>query len=185
MKKIIITTLSLMIICAVSALLLALTNNATANQILQRSEDSAAAAKTTVLSQAASFDEIEVTLNGQTYDCFEGKDKDSDTVGYVITTSANGYVGPIKIMFGVLTDGTISGMEILEISETSGLGMNANNKEFKDQFSGLISGINVVKGEAGANEIKAITGATITSKTVVKAANEALEVYEEIAGGVE
>lgn len=44
--------------------------------------------------------------------------------GYVVTvTDKEGYGGDIKITVGVTKDGTVSGVSILSISETAGLGM--------------------------------------------------------------
>ena len=56
-------------------------------------------------------------------------------MGYVITvTSHEGYGGDIKLSVGILSDGTVKGIETLTITETAGLGMKAAEPEFKDQF---------------------------------------------------
>ena len=61
--------------------------------------------------------------------------------------------------------------------------MNATKPSFLEQFIGKTLGIAVNKNEPAENEIKALTGATITSKAVTSAVNTALEYYAEITGG--
>ena len=65
----------------------------------------------------------------------EGKDASGETVGYVVNvTSHEGYGGDIDISVGIREDGTVTGIEMLSISETAGLGMKAKEADFKDQF---------------------------------------------------
>ena len=86
-------------------------------------------------------------------------------------------------MTGVDMNGKVTGVEFLEINETVGLGMNANKDSFKEQFKGLVNGISVNKNTPGENEIKALTGATITSKATTKGVNTALDIFENVLGG--
>ena len=54
-----------------------------------------------------------------------------ETIGYVITsTDPNGYGGDIQVSVGIQSDGTVSGIAILSISETAGLGMKAAEPDF-------------------------------------------------------
>ncbi|MFQ6827505.1 MAG: hypothetical protein ACLRUZ_11755 [Faecalimonas sp.] len=39
-----------------------------------------------------------------------------------------------ECLSGLHWDGTVTGIELLSISETAGLGMNAQEPEFKEQF---------------------------------------------------
>ncbi len=182
LKEVLVPTLSLFLICAVVTLLLAVTNSVTAPQIEKLQIETANKTKAAVLSVADSFsDEKTVDLNGTTYTYFEGYDKDQNVVGYVFTTSAKGYGGDIVTMVGMNSDGTVSGMDFLSISETAGLGMNADSDDFKNQFVGKSGEIGVNKNAPAENEIQALTGATITSKAVTEAVNIALELYEEVA----
>lgn len=181
LKDILVPTISLFVICAVVTALLAATNSVTAPKIEQLKIESANKIKAAVLSSAKSFSEEKtVTLDGKTYAYYEGLDGDK-IVGYVFTTSAKGYGGDIETMVGVNTDGTVSGIDFLSISETVGLGMNADTDEFKSQFTGKIGEIGVNKTAPEENEIQALTGATITSKAVTEAVNIALALYEEVA----
>ena len=53
-------------------------------------------------------------------------------------TSHEGYGGDINFSMGVSMDGTVTGVEMLSLSETAGLGMRAKDEEFKGQFAGKI-----------------------------------------------
>lgn len=183
-KEILIPAVSLFLICIVVTALLALTNSVTAPKIAQLAEDTENNAKKVVLQQAESFSEAKTAeKDGAQYTYYDGLSADGEIIGYVFSTSAKGYGGDIDVMVGVGTDGTVKGVSILSISETAGLGMNAKNEKFLDQFLGKTSGITVTKNSPAENEIQALTGATITSKAVTSAVDTALELYESIGGG--
>ncbi len=180
-KEILIPTISLFLICTVVTLLLAVTNSVTAPKIEQLQIETANQTKAQVLSVAKSFsDEKTVALNGVDYTYYEGYDNNKNVIGYVFTTSAKGYGGDVVTMVGVKADGTVSGIDFLAISETAGLGMNADTDDFKSQFVGKSGVVGVNKYNSTETEIQALTGATITSKAVASAVNIALELYEEV-----
>ena len=180
-KEILVPTISLFLISAIVTLLLAVTNSVTAPKIEQLQIETANKTKAQVLSVATSFSEEKtVELNGVTYTYYEGYDDGKKVVGYVFSTSAKGYGGDISTMVGVKNDGTVSGVDFLSISETAGLGMNADSDDFKSQFVGKSGVIGVNKNTSTDTEIQALTGATITSKAVTNAVNIALELFEEV-----
>lgn len=107
----------------------------------------------------------------------EALDGSGAVIGHVFTAYSNdSYSGPIQLSVGVGLDGTISGVELLEISDTPGLGLKAAEPEFKGQYAGKnAQALTVVKsGSAGDDEINSISGATITSSAVTNAVNAAL-----------
>lgn len=106
-------------------------------------------------------------------------DKDDKSVGYSMVYAGNGFQGKIKMMIGVTNDLTkITSIEILEQSETPGLGTKILEPPYKDQYKGLSPNpvIKLVKGiePSNPNEVKAITGATISSRSVVAIVNEGI-----------
>jgi len=108
---------------------------------------------------------------------FQAVDASGTALGYVITSySGDSYSGLVKISVGIKEDGTINGIEFLEISDTPGLGLKAKEPAFKDQYAGKNKeSLTVTKsGNAGDGEINAISGATITSSAVTNAVNAAL-----------
>lgn len=182
-REILVPTISLFLISAVVTLLLAVTNSVTAPKIEELQIETENRTKTAVLSTADSFsDAMTVSLDGTDYTYYEGYDSDGAITGYVITAVTKGYGGELSVMVGVNGDGTVSGIDFLSISETAGLGMNAQKDEFKEQYVGKSGQIGVAKNSPSDTEIQALTGATITSKAVTAAVNEALKVFEEVHG---
>lgn len=101
-----------------------------------------------------------------------------EKLGYVFLTQGQGYAGPIKLLCGV--DSRLSyvlGIEVIESTETPGLGARINEDSFKSQFKGIsiLNKIGCVKGQASGSDISAITGATISSRSVVNIINSAIE----------
>ena len=190
MNKIIKNTLILTAITVVSGLLLGVVYNVTKEPIAQAQENTKQEAYRAVLADASSFETLdfnaESTLsllpeNGYTSDTItevaEGKDNSGETIGYVISVqSSEAYDGTLDLSVGIATDGTVKGVEMLSISETAGLGMKADEAEFKDQYKDKnVENFTVTKtGEDGDNMIDAISGATITSNAVTNAVNSAL-----------
>lgn len=183
-KEIIVPAVSLFLICVVVTALLALTNAVTAPKIDALAVETQEASKKQVLSSADSFsEEKQVEKDGVSYTYYDGLASDGSVMGYVFVTSAKGYGGDISVMVGVLGDGTVAGVNILSINETAGLGMNAKNQSFLDQFTGKSGEIGVAKNNPSDTEIQALTGATITSSAMATAVNTALSLYAEIGGG--
>lgn len=173
-------TIVLTLICLVTSALLAYTNSLTAPVIADNNVKAANATKAIVLSDAENF--ADETKGDISYSI--GTDASGAVTGYVFTTTAKSYGGEISVMVGVKADGTVSGVELLSINDTPGLGMNAKSPDFLTQFIGKTAGIIVNKNNPDENEIKALTGATVTSKAVTAAVNTALDNYAEITGGV-
>jgi len=100
-----------------------------------------------------------------------------------LVTAPDGYGGPIEIMMGVSPKGMITGIEIISLSETPGLGAKiASAKTWPGRGSGpggLIgkSLKNNLKVKRDGGEIDQITGATISPRAVVKAVKKGLEFY--------
>lgn len=111
--------------------------------------------------------------------------KGGETIGYVVTaTDKNGYGGDIQLSVGIQSDGTVSGISILSISETAGLGMNAQKPAFMNQYAGKKTDHFYVSKDGGEGEkIDALSGATITSRAVTGAVNASLGYYKNVLGG--
>lgn len=180
-KNILIPTIALFIICLVSTTLLAFANQVTAPIIEELAVQTEIDARKTVLSDAEKFEEK--TSNGISY--VVGLDKNGKEVGMVFTKTAKSYGGDIVVMTGINTKGEITGIDILQINDTPGLGMNAKKPEFKDKFIGMNGTVTVLKNSADPsnNEIDAISGATISSKAVTDAVNAAMADYKTITEG--
>jgi len=116
-------------------------------------------------------------------------------LGWVMTvTSSKGYGGKITLTMGVSngnssgiagssgTFGMLRGVEILSLSETPGLGMNAKEDKFLSQFKDAEVGqYSLAKRNiSGDTEIDAISSATITTTAVTRSVNAGLKVIQEM-----
>lgn len=101
-------------------------------------------------------------------------------VGYAIVANGSGFQDNIRLIFGFdPSRQQLIGMKVLESKETPGLGDKIyKSQEFVAQFSQVqapIVGVKEGQGEGRPTELVMITGATISSRAVIKAINTALE----------
>ena len=110
--------------------------------------------------------------------------------GFVIETVTYGYAGEITMFIGVNNEGKVTGLVVRDLSETFGLGAEALTdhvflKQFlnssgtfevvtaaPDAFSGATGEVTEVEGDTVG--VDALTGATVTSKAIVRAVNSAV-----------
>jgi Na+-translocating ferredoxin:NAD+ oxidoreductase subunit G len=119
-------------------------------------------------------------VNVTGYELYKVFDEDSSLIGYSLVYQGNGFQGKIRLIAGLTPDiNEITSLEILDQVETPGLGTKITEDPFKDQFKGLNVSPSVkwVKGTppTAENEIQAITGATISSKSIVEIINAGVE----------
>ena len=116
----------------------------------------------------------------------EAVDASGKALGYIFNiTTSKGYGGDIQLTVGIQSDGTVSGYSVLSISETAGLGMEADTDSFKSQFAGKkVDKFKYTKSGATVDEeIDALSGATITTNAVTNAVDAGLEYVKSINGG--
>ena len=201
MSKIIKNALALTAITVVIGLLLGIVYEVTNEPIAQQQLKAKQEACVEVFPDADSFEAMDITGNtedfraaldeagytAQTVDeVYEALDASGETAGYVITvTSAEGYGGDIQFSMGVALDGTTLGISFLSISETAGLGMNADTDSFKDQFKDQnVPEFSYSKtGATQEGEIDALSGATITTNAVTNGVNAGLCVFQLLSEG--
>ena len=180
-KEIAVPALILCAICLVVTGALSATNFITKDKIAALNLETEQESRSVVLPDAANFEAGDT--EGSYY---IGKGEDGSVKGYVFTSSAKGYSSTIQVMTGISAEGEITGVTILSLSETPGLGMNAQNASFTDMYKQSVpaDGFTVIKsGTAGDGNVVALTGATITSQAVTDAVNLAVDQYNEIKGG--
>lgn len=106
-----------------------------------------------------------------------------ELIGHVVkVTTEDGYGGDITLVVGIDTNDEITGIEVLSIDETVGLGMNAKNDNFKNQYyHKSVTDFKITKtSKQNEDEIDALSGATITSSAFNNAINGALAINQEI-----
>ena len=181
-SEVITPTAVLAIICVVVTLALSSTNLLTAGRIEALAIETQNKAMEKLI-EADEYHELPATTSFGDITYYAAI-KGGDTVGCIFVTEANGYGGVISVMTAVDMEGKIVAVEILEAAdETPGLGQNVTKPDWYSQFSGLKNDITVIKGGSANqenNEVNAVTGATISSKAVTAAVNQALDYAQEI-----
>ena len=105
---------------------------------------------------------------------YDGEDENitavwSGETGYVIETVVDGYAGPIRMWTGVSSDGTVTGLVVRDMGETLGLGREALTD------TGYLAQLVGTDGTAEVGQdVDAITGATVTSRAIVRSVNSAV-----------
>ena len=177
----------LVVICLVSALLLASFNLLTKDPIQQNSQRAAEETRTRMLPIASSFEAMEVTEGSNMDSVYQGLDASGEPVGYVIQTTVNGYGGEVVVTLGMDMDGVITGVDVggENFSETPGLGALAKEPAFTQQYIGKKVPLTLVKGNEpkGENTVDAISGATRTSSAVNGGINLAGKYISDLSGG--
>jgi electron transport complex protein RnfG len=110
---------------------------------------------------------------------YGGYDAQHQFIGYAIPAAGPGFQDTIALLYGYKPDEqVVVGMEVLESRETPGLGDKIyKDMHFVNEFKALSTEPEIVAVKKGTktspNQIDAITGATISSKAVVRIINEA------------
>ena len=195
MNKILKLTLVLFLICAIVAGVLGLVDLITSGPITAYQTAKSNAAKSAVLPVSvpegtAPYAELDLkalgkpttlNVNGQKIKILSVSEA-ADGSGYVVETEFSGAQGTIVMMVGVNQQLRCTGISITKHSETSGLGANAASTaevgvSFRAQFINVTKNVQLKKA---GGEIDALSGATITSRSVTNATAAAIEFVESI-----
>ena len=167
----------LLIICVVAAGLLGYVNQITAAPIAAQQELAKQESMTAVLPDADTFGEEQEINEGNITTITPALDSEGNETGYAVAITTKGFSAGLQLMFGIDTEGVITGLSVVDCSnETPGLGANAANEDFYGQFTGKSGEVAVTKD---GGDIEALTGATITSRAVANAATEAINYVTE------
>jgi len=176
---------------ALAGLLIVAVFSATQPRIRANKAAALAAAIDEVLAAPERYDTLYVTADalvrelpsGQTNETAETVYlgwRDSLPVGFAVVASGSGFQDNIRLLVGYDPETSrLLGMTVLESKETPGLG----DKIYKDttfvaqfrQVTAPLEGVKKGQGTGKPNELVMITGATISSRAVIKAINTTLE----------
>ncbi len=105
--------------------------------------------------------------------------KKGATSGWIIRSSGQGYADKIELLIGFDPHMKfITGLFILEQKETPGLGNKITHESWRDQFLNIETEYTLSAVKSGADnpgEIDAITGATISSRSVCTIVNTVIK----------
>jgi electron transport complex protein RnfG len=127
----------------------------------------------------------EIDLAGETvYKVFS---EDGRHVGWVIRADGMGYADKIDVLIGLGVEAkTINGIYVLDQKETPGLGSKIASPKWNRQFKGKPTAppLEVVKTPASKPyQIDAISGATISSKSLTGIVNDSVEEFRKALEG--
>jgi len=176
--------------CIVGCVGLAFVYNSTSKTIAQRQEADLQAGLREVFPKATGFTPTDTVKSTNPKIVFDGAytaDGPSGSLGVAVKVQGPSYGGQTTLLVGVSTDGTITGVKVLENKDTPGLGANAANSTYyvdkanKITFPGQFAGKKLTDGFVVKQDVIAITSATITSRAITslvqvvgKAASDAL-----------
>lgn len=177
---------TLTIISLVVALLLGLVNGVTADKIAAMNAAATQTALEAVTEAGSTYDEITSIPQevmdaakemGGTLEEMYTVTFDGQPAGYAVKLTASGSQGLIEMVIGVDAEQKITGISVVNHSETSGIGTkvcgnkpNDDGVPVLDQFVGM-SGAGTLKV---GKTVTPISGATVSTKGVTKGANAAL-----------
>ena len=178
MQKVVKLGLVLLIVTAISAGALSVTNNFTKDIIQQKAIEANLAYMKEILPDADDFEVVEdpavasVIEVEEVYEAIKG----GGTSGYVVKTKTSGYGGDVLILTGINIDGTIAGIRVASQSETPNLGTKITEVEFGSQFEGLSA-----EKELKLNEdVDQVTGATVSSTAAINGINASIRLFESV-----
>lgn len=154
--------LILALICIVAAGLLAGVNSLTKARIIAQAQAEEEASLKEVLPEAVHFEPVK---SGDDILYYKAYNKDGKLIGVAFKATGKGYSSTIETMVGMLKDGIITAIKILNQNETPGLGAQVAEPKFSSQFA----------KQKDLNNIQAITGATISSKAVIDSVKKKAE----------
>ena len=161
------------LICVIVTGALAATNSVTAPIIEEATRLAQETARQELLPEAEGFEKIEGIDVANVSDVYAA----TNGVGYVVTSSSKGYGGTITVMSSFTPEGTIKQIKVTEAQETPGFGSNVTDTpSYWTQYGGKDASQPLALGQ----DIDAHSGATISSKALIRAVNSAIEAYNAI-----
>lgn len=157
----------------VSCAVLAVVSNLTGPKISQNQIDKANAAMKAVVPEAESFEQIQDFAQGENKSIAIEKmylaKKGEKVIGGTAQVSGPTYDRG-TIIVGMTVDGTVTGLQFLELTDSPGFGLKANDPTFTlpngQTFYGQFNGKNAEQGFKSGVNFDAISGATITSNAI-------------------
>jgi len=128
----------------------------------------------------------ETSKGSESSQVFAGYDNSGSLIGFAIPGSEPGFQDIIGAIYGYDAAGeVIIGFEVLESKETPGLGDKIfKDPDFQTNFTRLSVEPEILAVKKGkkknANEVEAITGATISSKAIVRLLNNGMNEWKQL-----
>ena len=114
---------------------------------------------------------------GGELECYPAKQNGELKSVAVKTYTKNAFGGEMWLMVGMLPDGTINKVSVIDQKETPGLGTKVTEEKFKTQFMGKNPSSFKLKVKKDGGDVDAITAATISSRAVCDAIERAYKAF--------
>lgn len=170
----------LLLIAGVAAGILGVVDSITEGPIAEQNALATQNALVAVFPAGESFEPIEVAEGEAAASAYTAIDGSGNTLGYVVEVLPSGFGGAIDLMVGVDTNGSVTGISVLSMAESPGLGARCTEEWFVAQFAGQTSPVAVTKD---GGSIESITSATITSRAISNGVTAACDWATAYAGG--
>ena len=177
---------ALFVICIVAGGVLGIVFNATKDPIAAAENAKRTAAIKNVLPDFKTLKTVNVksAMEDAEIPFHLAYDADNNFIGAAVETFTNkGFSGNISLMVGILADGTIKNISVLQHAETPGLGSKMEEETFKGQFNDKNPASFNFSVKKDGGDVDAITAATISSRAFCDAVNRALSTFENNKGG--
>ena len=177
---------ALFVICIVAGGVLGIVFNATKDPIAAAENAKRTAAIKNVLPEFKTLKTVNVksAMEDVEIPFHLAYDADNNFIGAAVETFTNkGFSGNISLMVGILADGTIKNISVLQHAETPGLGSKMEEETFKGQFNDKNADSFNFSVKKDGGDVDAITAATISSRAFCDAVNRALSTFENNKGG--
>lgn len=184
-KDILKITLNLVLVYLVGGLILAAVYAKTAPIIFRNEENAKQQALKALIPEADDIKKAgDWTIHEKHAEYYIAK-KGNNIIGYIVQSFGKGYSSYINTLIAVDKDFRVQKISILGHGETPGLGDEIMSNSFQKQFKGKdLDHLKVVKTET-AEDVQAISGATISSRAVTEDAvkNGVSELIDVFKGG--
>ena len=126
------------------------------------------------------------TVGGRTV--YRATDAQGGHIGWVLPAHGQGFADVIEVLIGLDPKAErITGLSVLKQLETPGLGDNITKPDWLGQFMAkpVIAPLQVGAASGADNAVEAVTGATVSSQSVVDIVNIAVAEFRAALGGVQ
>lgn len=182
--------IAVVVTCVVAATGLAVTYGATKDRIAEQERLAEEKSLKAVLPDAVAFVDAgpDVLAAAQAaagdVGCsavYRAESADGGLLGWGLRVAGRGYGGPIQLVLGLDSAGKVTGVSILTMSETPGLGTKVQSEEwFLEQFKELPEGF----GVADLKKLDSISGSTKSSRGVRNGVEAGGRIYADVLSGL-
>jgi len=181
---------AVVVTCVVAAAGLAVTYGATKDRIAEQERLAEEESLKAVLPDATQYVAVdaEVLEAAQAaagdVECsaiYRAEDAQGELIGWGLRVAGRGYGGPIQLVMGLDSSGKVTGVTILSMNETPGLGTKVKSEAwFLEQFTELPAGF----GEQDIKKLDSISGSTKSSRGVRNGVEAGGRIYNDVLAGL-